>query len=300
MTRLALSFAALLALGTALPAQAAGPDAEQLLQDLGSAERIAQSGKLRMLSQRISASACNRAAGIATADADKQLSRSLRDYGRIVVGLEDGDAGLGLYGPESDRAVLSRVDRLQELWAPIDALFQETPAEALTHEHVVTLAAAAPEMLDVSKILVSDVVAQYSDPTQMAQSDAILLMIAERQRMLEQEISNATCLIAEGIDVPAARDQLSDAVAMYDVSLNALRTGMPEAGVAAPPTAAIDLWLGDIAERWSAMQPVLTKVRDSGEITEEERTFVFVETNKLTWMMNVTVGQYTEASKARF
>lgn len=154
-----------------------------------------------------------------------------------------------------------------------------------------------PDMLHASKELLGFVVAEYSDPSQMLQSDAVLLQIAERQRMLEQEIANATCLIGEGIKVDASRAQLKAAIPLYEVSLAALRNGLPEAGVAAPPTLAIDLWLSDISERWDLARPTLDAISAGGAVFEEDRKFIFEDMNKLTWMTNVTVGQYAEASK---
>ncbi|MEL6586528.1 MAG: type IV pili methyl-accepting chemotaxis transducer N-terminal domain-containing protein [Pseudomonadota bacterium] len=305
ITRLALSVATALTLALSAPAHAAGGsgtglDAEALLKDLGAAERIAQSGKLRMLSQRIAATACNRVAGILVEDADKHLTRSVRDYRRILAGLEKGDDGLGLYGAETDRKILRDVAQLGEIWAPLDATFETTANAELSPADVVAITQTAPALLDISKRLVGIVAAEYSDPTQMVQSDAILLQIAERQRMLEQEIANATCMIAEGIEVETAQDKLAAAADLYEISLGALRNGMPEAGVSGPPTQAIDLWLGDIAARWTDLRPTLDAFGQGQSITPEDRAFVFSEMNKLTWMMNVTVGQYTEASKLKF
>lgn len=288
---------------TASSARAPAPSADEkaaILRDFGSAERIQRSASLRMLSQRISATVCNRVAGIGVADADKLLTRAIRDYRRIVAGLKDGDDGLGLYGPESDRIVLRDIAVLTELWEPLNATFDAVDNDALTYDHAVQIAQTVPAMLDTSKQLLGFVVAEYSDPTQMLQSDAVLLQIAERQRMLEQEIANATCMIGDGIEVDAARAKLDEAVPLYEVSLAALRSGLPEAGVAPPPTQAIDLWLSDISDRWDDVRPLLDTISAGGDISIEDRTFVFEEMNKLTWMMNVTVGQYTEASKLQF
>lgn len=275
-------------------------DAAALLRDFGSAERIQRSGSLRMLSQRISATLCNRVAGVKVADADKYLARSVRDYRRILKGLQHGDDGLGLYGPEKDRTVLRDIAKLNALWAPLDGMFVKGGNDTLTKEHVLEVAQTAPNMLSASKELLGFVVAEYSDPSQMLQSDAVLLQIAERQRMLEQIVANTTCMIGDGINVDEARQQLKDAIPQYEASLSALRTGMPEAGVAAPPTRAIELWLEDVSDRWAAVRPTLDLIVETGQVSSRDRTTVFEEMNKLTWMMNVTVGQYTEASKLNF
>ena len=74
----------------------------------------------------------------------------------------------------------------------------------------------------------------------------------------------------------------------------------PEAGVAAPPTLAIDLWLEDISDRWDDVRPTLEQISAGGDVTTDDRAFIFEEMNKLTWMMNVTVGQYTEAAKLTY
>ncbi len=272
----------------------------ELLRDLGSAERIQRTGSLRMLSQRISASVCNRAAGLAVADAEKYLKRAVRDYRRIIKGLEHGDDGLGLYGPETDRIVLRDLGKLNDMWAPLDETFQTVANEELTADHAKMVARAVPQMLELSEHLVGTVSAEYSDPSQMLQSEAILMNISERQRKLEQTIANATCMIGEGIDVPAAQAMMTEAMGLYDVSLEALRFGRPELGVAAAPTQAIELWLGDIKERWDDVRPTMEKIAAEGVVSDADRTFVYEEMNKLTWMMNVTVGQYTEVAKLKF
>lgn len=284
---------------TAVSAQTSTRSAETLLADYGSAERIQRSGSLRMLSQRISATVCNRVAGVGVADAEKYLKRSIRDYRRILAGLENGDDGLGLYGPEDDRIVLREIGTLNTMWGPLDDTFNAVEIDKLAEDQLAEVALAAPAMLEKSKELLGFVVAEYSDPTQMLQSDAVLLQIAERQRMLEQQIANTTCLIGEGVAVDESRASLAEAIPLYEASLTALRTGMPDAGVAPPPTAAIDLWLTDIADRWGAVRPTLDAIASGGDVSLEDRTLVFEEMNKLTWMMNVTVGQYTEASKLK-
>jgi len=264
------------------------------------AVRLQLSGSLQMLSQRISAAACNSAAEIAVSEADLHLTRALRDYRRILSALSTGDPGLGLYGPETDPAVLRALADIQTHWAPVNKMFETAKRDALTFHDAVKIAAIAPKMHKASEQLVGVIAAQYPPPHRMLQSDAIILQISERQRVLEQKISNAACMITDNIDKPLAQQRLTDAVQMYEVSLSALRRGMPNAGVAAPPTVAIALWLNDITKRWKAVRPILKTIGDGGLVTNADRETVFVEMNKLTWMTNIIVQQYTEAHKLRF
>jgi hypothetical protein len=253
-----------------------------------------------MLSQRISSTTCQLSAGIMTEDAEKYLRRSVRDYRRILTGLVAGDDGLGIYGPESDATILRQLTDLNDLWSPLDAMYGDLSNAAATATDTNAVATAAADMLSNAKQLVGLVAGEYSEPSQMLQADAVLIQIAERQRMLEQIVANSTCLIAEGIDVDTNRDALASAITLYDESLSALRNGLEEVGIAPPPTKAIDLWLDDIHERWSNLRPTLESISTGADVTDDMRTLVFDETNKLTWMMNVTVGQYTEASKFDF
>lgn len=267
------------------------------LTDIGSAERIHHAGSLRMLSQRISASVCNRAAGIAVADADKHIETAVRDYRRVLAGLENGDEALGIYGPESDRLILREISKLNDIWSPLNETFETVSGEAWTRDHAVDVAQSVPAMLQTSKELLGQVTAEYSDPSQMLQADAVLLQIAERQRMLEQEIANATCMIADGIDVDAAREAIGEATGLHTTSLDALRNGLPSAGVAPPPTPAIELWLANIQGRWNEVLPTLDAIAAGGDVSDADREMIYLEMNKMTWMMNETVGQYREASK---
>ena len=72
-------------------------------QDVGASERVNFSGKLRMLSQRVAAAACNYGAGV---DADGSLAvllGSQKEFVQIINGLEFGDAELNMNGEETRR-----------------------------------------------------------------------------------------------------------------------------------------------------------------------------------------------------
>ena len=268
----------------------------QFVEDVGGAERINYAGKLRMLSQRIPAAACNEAEGVAVADATAMLEAAVAEFDRIVAALEHGDEGLGILGPESDRKVLYDIQAMHAIWDPLHVDMDAMIAGDVDRGHAVHIAEMSPQLLDIAKHLVSVVVAEHSDPTAVLQADALTIDIAGRQRMLAQRISKNACLAQAGM-AEGALAEMAGAMEIYDVSMRALHGGLPEAGIQAPPTPAIAEGMTAIVARWEAVTPLLERVQAGETLSVEARGTVFAEMNALTAEMNAVVGLYAEASK---
>ena len=299
-----LVMSAALALATTAPPVAGGPETlgpetlhrMGIVEEVGGSERINYAGKLRMLSQRIPAAACNAAAGIAPEDSAAAFAAAVAEYDRILAALEHGDADLGIVGPEQDRKVLADIRALHEVWDPLHATLDEMAAGGMDAARAAMVAETSHDLLDVAKHLVGLITSEYANPAELMQADAIVIDIAGRQRMLAQRISKNACLIASGLDAERAATEMGATIEMYGVSLGALRAGMPEAGIAPPPTAEIADGLAEIAGIWEGLQPVLAKLRAGDGVTEAERAAIFAGGNALTAKMNVLVGKYSDAS----
>ncbi|SFJ88901.1 type IV pili methyl-accepting chemotaxis transducer N-terminal domain-containing protein [Jannaschia pohangensis] len=280
---------------TSAPAPAV--DVTRIVEVNGS-ERIDYAGKLRMLSQRIPASACNWAAGIGGWESIGYLQASVGEFNRIMNALENGDVFISIRAPERDRRVLGRINQMNTAWEPIKTDMRAmVEANDPSIDQVQYTVQAAPKLLDITQALVGDLIGEYADPTALLAADAVVLDIVGRQRMMPQIISKSACMAMEGIDAADARTELAEAMALYDLSMGALQNGMPEVGVTPPPNDATRTGLDEIAGRWQAVRPLLEQVATGTVLSNADREHVYSEMNHLTAAMNTVSADYAKASK---
>lgn len=269
----------------------------KLIEDMGGTDRINLSGKLRMLSQRIPAAACNLNAGIMPEQSAKILAATASEFGKIIKGLEFGDPSLGIIGEESRRKTLAAIAEVKINWEPVGAAADLILDEGSTGSLTQQLADQNGPLLAAAKILVSELTGQYSDPAALLQADAIRIDIAGRQRMLSQRISKDACMMLSGINAEASQESLTKAVSMFDISLTALMEGMPAAGIKASTEPQIVDGLAVVKEHWVKLQPALAALSAGGTLDAKARAAVFEELNVLLVDMNKVVGMYAEVGK---
>ncbi len=267
------------------------------IEEVNGSERINYAGKLRMLSQRIPASACNRASGIGGWESIGYLQASVGEFNRIVTALEFGDVYISIKDAEQDRRVLARLAQMNSVWTPVRDQMRSMIRDGSDAEQVAYATEAAPELSDIIQRLVGDLIGEYADPTALLAADAVTLDIVGRQRMMPQTISKAACMISEGIDVEAAQAELRDSIAIYDLALGALQNGMAEVGILPAPDEKIAAGLAAIEARWREVEPLLRRLEDGGTLSKEERELVYSAMNELTAQMNTVSAGYATASK---
>ena len=269
----------------------------QLIEDVGGPERINFSGKLRMLSQRIPAAACNLNAEVNADLSAEILAAASAEFNKIVNALEHGDPSLGIIGVESRRKTLAALKELRAEWEPVSAasrlILSEGSADSLTEQ----LADQNGPLLGAAKLLVSELTGQYSDPAALMQADALRIDIAGRQRMLSQKISKEMCFVMSDIRADSALETLPKTIETFDVSLTALREGMPAAGIQASTNPDIVAGLDVVMGHWVKLKPHFETVMSTRELDPETRAQVFQELNALLVDMNKVVGMYAEVSK---
>ena len=289
-----------ISLALVVPVGAAAQAAPAQSDDVGASERVNYSGKLRMLSQRIAAAACNKHADINGKQASALLLASTAEFTQILDGLQYGSQDLKMIGEETDRKVLRSIGQIRDLWGPLhDRVRSMDDAATSSDEMVVDIANESAPLLEAAKLLVTEVSGEYSDPTALVQADALAIDIAGRQRMLAQRISKNACLVASGL-LPEAAAELAGAVKIYQASANALRNGMSSAGIQAPPTEEIAIGLQGVLDGWASVQPLLSALQDGAEVSRDDRAEIFEQMNNLTAQMNTIVGQYSAASAQSF
>ncbi len=272
-------------------------DNMQTAADVGAGQRINMSGKLRMLSQRIVASACYAQAGAASDASSAMLDAATSEFELIAAALQFGDTDLGIYGEEPRRKTVATIERLNLLWGPYDALTAEVLAGDATPQVVQELANQSQPLLEMAQLLVTRLSAQYSRPGDLLQMDSMAIDIAGRQRMLAQRVSKNVCLMSTGSASEGVMRELASAAEMFENSLYALRGGMPAAGIRTPPNGEIEDGLDGVIADWLQIQPDIARVLAEETLDTATLAEMFAISNRLTGGMNAVVTLYSEASK---
>lgn len=261
------------------------------ISDEGASERVNFSGKLRMLSQRVAATACNYVADVEKEQSKSMLLSAQAEILKITRALELGDADLRIYGNEKRRKTLEALANVRNEWEPINSAIEDLLQGQNLNKNLTVISESSMPLLDAAKLLVSEISGQYSDPSVMTQADAMLVDISGRQRMFTQKMSKESCLIWSGL-VEKAED-LSNTMQTFEISLQALRNGLESAGIRPAPTAEIMYGLDEIWEKWQSLKPSLQKAV-SGETADVTlRGEIFKELNTVLVQMNAVVGMYT-------
>ena len=279
-----------IAVGLCMSGTAAAQDDDgRFLENEGGGERIDEAGRLRMLSQRIAGAHCYHYAGVAVEDATALLDAAVADYDRILNALRSGDLGFGIVGEEDDRRVVRQIDAVRAVWEPMRERIEATQDHP-TQESVRFIAAQAEPLLREAQLLVSEVVREYSNNTDVLPSDAMRLDIAGRQRMLAQRMSKALCIGSMDVNREGAVAELAEARALYDASAKALRFGMPEAGILPVDDAAIAIRLDAVLADWAAVQDTIDATMDGGGMDPAAAERMYRTFNGLTQTMDEVVA----------
>ncbi len=281
-------------LGTTL---ATGGAAQSIRQDVGGSERINLAGQLGTLSQRIIASACNLDAGISVVESNAVLKISADQFGRISDALLYGNRGFGILGEEGRPRTLQVISDLNTAWNPLLDRAVQTEVSANNPAQVATLADQSDPLLNSANILVSEITGQYADPVALLHADALLIDLAARQRLLSAQMSKDVCLIASGINVDAAQDELNRSIRLFDDTLSALRNGLDSVGVRPPPTQQIAEGLQFVVDEWDAIQPYLQQSLEEETLDTATRQKLFFAFLGMEARMNNVVVMYNKNSK---
>jgi len=261
------------------------------IDDEGATERVNFSGKLRMLSQRVAAAACNYKAGVETEQSRATLINAQAEFAKIAQALTVGDADLRIYGKEMRRKTLEALAKVNREWDQINVAVDKLLQGESVDENLALIIDLNMPLLSAAKLLVSEISGEYSDPTVMLQSDAMLVDISGRQRMLSQKISKETCLIWSG-ETEVIED-LSGTIQQFEVSLQALREGLESAGIRPAPTAEIRYDLDDIFINWQSLKPSLERASSGEAVDLEQRAVLLQALDTILADMNTVVGLYT-------
>jgi hypothetical protein len=243
-------------------------------EDTGSAERIESGEYLRTYSQEIAAAACFLYNGVDVDLSTELLTEAREGFDLHLDALMNGNEDLGIIGGERRRKTFVKLQAIGEKWTPmaeaVDRLLE-------THDDPMSIATIKSEnvvLLDMTDILVSDLEGQYADPAELLQVDVLMLEVVGRQAMMTQKIAKNACKIWSGNDSAEVRDDLTESVSIYEVSLNALLHGMPEVGLLPAPTEEIASGLSHLLADWSQIRPTVDSVMN-GNVERDELISLF-------------------------
>ena len=155
-------------------------------------------------------------------------------------------------------------------------------------------------LFDLTNYLVSEIAGEYSNPAELLQADAIMLDIVGRQGMLTQKISKNACKVWNGEELQRSTDALSGSMQMFEVSLNALMHGMPEAGVKSAPTPKIKSTLEGVISDWGETRPIVDELVESGRLSKDAQTKLFRRMNDKMYRLEELAHDYAIYSKHRY
>ena len=293
--RLALVLPAIVMIGT-MPAGAQTLATAPVVEE-NAQERINLSGKLRMLSQRIPAAACHLNRGISVTAAGPLLENATLEFDKILSALEFGDADLNIMEPETRRKSLARIHELREIWTPFQQAAETVSAGTATDAELGYLMNENMSVLAAAQLIVEELVKQYSNPNATTQASLMLIDISGRQRMLTQKMSKESCMIGSAHQTPQTTDDLTGTVSIFEASLEALRFGMPQVGIGAPPTAEIADGLQGVLDDWNGVAPLIAQVVETGELSDADHEIKFLGLNTTMANMNVVVGMYAQEAR---
>ena len=289
-----LSLAVILGCAVAAPTASAQSASAEMEFASGQA-RIGYSGKLRTLSQRIPSAACHLVNGIDPDTALNLISATKDEFALIIEALEFGNPDLSILGPEERRKTVAAIHDVRDAWQPmitaVDALIDDHQSQ----ESFQTVLTQSMAVLDKAESLVADVSAEYANPTVLVGADAFLIDIAGRQRTLTQLISKDACVLSSGAGTPETTAALQSSVQIFTASLEALRFGMPSAGIRRPPTAEISEGLEGVLEEWATIAPLVDASLAGTDVPEADLVKRFHGLNTVMAKMNDVVTLYQVA-----
>ena len=241
-----------------------------LVDDIGSADRIKYSDRLRTLTQTLASAACHLNSGI-DVDVNKAiLENGIQEFDYLSTSLRYGNAELNIIGEEGDPKTKRAMELLEREWTPMKAAFSDILETNDDANALSVIYNGNDRLLKWAGVLETQLEAQYSNPTELLQSDAMLMEISGKQSMTTQRLSFIACKIQSGTQTDDEIAGLKELAEQFDFSVRALQTGRPELGLNAAPTPEISAKLADIIDGWDDISGKLNTLASTGVVSQED------------------------------
>lgn len=234
MLCLSLAVASLSTAGATIGTPVSAQSIDQSLYTGGKA-RVNRSASLRTLTEAVASAGCRVNGGIDHDAAQTDLALARDDFSRIIDGLTNGSAALGMPGAESRGRTLNALSETASLWEPIAAAAASLASGTDTPANATTIRTGYAGLFDQTEQLAAVISGQYADPQALLQSDATVLNFAVRQRALAYRMTRAMCELATSTGSDATQQELQSSVDLFEQTMIALRDGFAAAGINPPP-----------------------------------------------------------------
>jgi len=218
----------------------------------GGKARVNRSASLRTLTESIASASCRVDGGIDAGAAQADLASAGDDFARIMDGLTNGSATLGMPGAESRGRTLNTLGDTAAIWTPLEVAVQKLATGTGSSAEAATIREGYSGLFDQTEQLAAVISGQYADPQALLQSDATVLNFAVRQRALAYRMTRAMCELATGTGTDATQQELKTSVDLFEQTLIALRDGFAAAGINPPPNETVRDSLVATFDTWSA------------------------------------------------
>lgn len=263
-------------------------------KDIGASERIDLSGRLHMLSQRIAASTCSLEAGVEPSISKGIMAGSADEMDRIMNALTNGNPLMKIIGAEDDPRVMNSIAQVNNNWQPVRKVIDEMHTRGENPNGLAKVEAWNEPYFEYASLLVSEISAEYANPADLLQRDAILVDLAGRQRMRTQMMLKQACETWMGRADPS---ELTETIGVFERTLNALLNGAADVGISKAPTPALEAALLAVQEDWAQIKPTMASITQGADLPEAGRTSLYLSLNELLIKSNGIVTGYTKYAK---
>ncbi len=246
-------------------------------------------GRQRMLSQRMTKSACLTVADVNYTTNYSDMITAHNDFLRAHTGLRRGSVELGILPVTMEDAV-AEMQIVDAHWRVVSPFIGQIASSgtisgndlfALDH-HSLILAATTGETVTT----IAEGYAKNIADISLAQT--ITVDIAGRQRMLSQKMVKEMCMITV---MGLAADDLEGTIKIFEASMNALISGSPEAGVLLP-SAPVLAKLIEAENLWITLRPAAVAACEGDTPSPETLAEFSVKMEDFLRAMNEVVGLY--------
>lgn len=262
----------------------------------GGKARVSRSANLRSLTESVASASCRVDGGIGVETAQAELAGSRADFDRIIDGLTNGNAALGMPGAEKRARTLDALSTTNALWEPLDAAAERLATGAGSASDAQAIGSGFSALFDQTEQLASVVSGQYADPQQLLQSDATVLNFAIRQRALAYRMTREMCELSTGTSQSETQDGLQETVNLFEQTLIALRDGFPGAGVNPPPNDAVRNSIESTYDIWQSERGIFDAAIAGERPTAEAVNAAAALSETLSVAMNNTITLYLIAT----
>lgn len=224
------------------------------------AQKINIAGRQRMLTQRLAKAACFIATFSDVERHRKILLESIQMINDNHKALLYGDSRNAIPA-ERNRSIQTELLQMNDVWEMMDfgarllgesASLPGLGADLIAHYNLIAL--------EKTEHLVRLMEMAYAETDEMQEGNVRALNVAARQRMLIQKAVKEFCLITYGVDAQKNKSNLAQTVHLFDDSVEDLRSGDPQQGIAAVPTQDIRNKLSEIKMEWQFPRGILLAV----------------------------------------